>query len=140
MAAYFDHYKMYVNSGVIDGEPLRFRGEVYHGYHFTCATCSVELDHTAREVKHRPGYAANDVVSTTFMYPHNLTANCQVYAYNSPYFFTLSYRAVAIVSVFKNLGYTVPILPISNNTALLCFGLNGGASAIIDTRFNLVSH
>lgn len=53
-------------SGVIDGEPLRYRGEVYHGYHFTCATCGVELDHTAREVKNRPGYAANDVVSTMF--------------------------------------------------------------------------
>lgn len=50
-------------SGVIDGEPLRYRGEVWHGYHFTCATCEVELDHTAREVKNRPGYAANDVVS-----------------------------------------------------------------------------
>ncbi|XP_045496675.1 LIM and senescent cell antigen-like-containing domain protein 1 isoform X1 [Colias croceus] len=47
--------------GVIDGEPLRYRGEVYHGYHFSCATCGVELDHTAREVKNRPGYAANDV-------------------------------------------------------------------------------
>ncbi|XP_038219429.1 LIM and senescent cell antigen-like-containing domain protein 1 isoform X1 [Zerene cesonia] len=47
--------------GVIDGEPLRYRGEVYHGYHFMCATCGVELDHTAREVKNRPGYAANDV-------------------------------------------------------------------------------
>ncbi|CAH1635658.1 unnamed protein product [Spodoptera littoralis] len=55
------NYMCHKCHGVIDGEPLRYRGEVYHGYHFTCATCGVELDHTAREVKHRPGYAANDV-------------------------------------------------------------------------------
>ncbi|KAI5646949.1 LIM domain-containing protein [Phthorimaea operculella] len=55
------NYMCHKCHGVIDGEPLRYRGEVYHGYHFTCATCGVELDHSAREVKHRPGYAANDV-------------------------------------------------------------------------------
>ncbi|KAJ8718997.1 hypothetical protein PYW07_016553 [Mythimna separata] len=55
------NYMCHKCHGVIDGEPLRYRGEVYHGYHFTCATCGVELDHTAREVKNRPGYAANDV-------------------------------------------------------------------------------
>lgn len=48
-------------SGIIDGEPLRFRGEVYHGYHFKCTTCNVELDSTAREVKSRAGFAANDM-------------------------------------------------------------------------------
>lgn len=48
--------------GVIDDGPLRFRGEVYHGYHFNCTSCGVELDSTAREVKSRPGFAANDMV------------------------------------------------------------------------------
>lgn len=47
--------------GLIDGAPLRFRGEVYHGYHFNCTSCSVELDSTAREIKSRTGYAANDM-------------------------------------------------------------------------------
>lgn len=49
--------------GVIDDGPLRFRGEVYHGYHFNCTSCGVELDSTAREVKSRPGFAANDMVT-----------------------------------------------------------------------------
>lgn len=49
-------------SGLIDEEPLRFRGEVYHGYHFSCTACGTELDSTAREVKSRPGLAANDMV------------------------------------------------------------------------------
>lgn len=48
---------------MIDDAPLRFRGEVYHGYHFNCTACGVELDSTAREVKSRPGFAANDMVS-----------------------------------------------------------------------------
>ncbi|XP_063703383.1 LIM and senescent cell antigen-like-containing domain protein 1 [Culicoides brevitarsis] len=47
--------------GIIDDGPLRFRGEVYHGYHFNCTSCGVELDSTAREVKSRPGFAANDM-------------------------------------------------------------------------------
>ncbi|XP_053682167.1 LIM and senescent cell antigen-like-containing domain protein 1 [Sabethes cyaneus] len=47
--------------GIIDEAPLRFRGEVYHGYHFNCTACGVELDSTAREVKNRTGYAANDM-------------------------------------------------------------------------------
>lgn len=50
-------------SGLIDEEPLRFRGEVYHGYHFNCSACGTELDATAREVKSRPGLAVNDMVS-----------------------------------------------------------------------------
>lgn len=50
------------SSGLIDDEPLRFRGEVYHGYHFNCTACGQELDSTAREVKSRPGLAANDMV------------------------------------------------------------------------------
>lgn len=49
------------SSGIIDDAPLRFRGEVYHGYHFNCTSCNVELDSTAREVKSRPGFAANDM-------------------------------------------------------------------------------
>lgn len=48
-------------SGVIDDTPLRFRGEVYHGYHFNCTACGAELDSSAREVKNRTGYAANDM-------------------------------------------------------------------------------
>ncbi|XP_053667380.1 LIM and senescent cell antigen-like-containing domain protein 1 [Anopheles marshallii] len=47
--------------GIIDDVPLRFRGEVYHGYHFNCTACGAELDSSAREVKNRSGYAANDM-------------------------------------------------------------------------------
>uniref|UniRef100_A0A182VSB4 LIM zinc-binding domain-containing protein n=1 Tax=Anopheles minimus TaxID=112268 RepID=A0A182VSB4_9DIPT len=47
--------------GIIDDAPLRFRGEVYHGYHFNCTSCGAELDSSAREVKNRSGYAANDM-------------------------------------------------------------------------------
>ena len=31
-----------------DGDPLRFRGEVYHPYHFSCTGCKEELTATAR--------------------------------------------------------------------------------------------
>ncbi|KAF0287420.1 LIM and senescent cell antigen-like-containing domain protein 1 [Amphibalanus amphitrite] len=44
--------------GVIDGEPLRFRGELYHPYHFNCKACGIELDSRAREVKSRAGYTS----------------------------------------------------------------------------------
>ncbi|GLV43738.1 steamer duck [Carabus blaptoides fortunei] len=47
--------------GIIDDKPLRFRGEVYHPYHFNCTACHVELDSNAREVRSRPGFAANDM-------------------------------------------------------------------------------
>jgi hypothetical protein len=50
-------------SGLIDDKPLRFRGEVYHGYHFNCTACGVELNSEAREVRSRPGFAANEMVS-----------------------------------------------------------------------------
>lgn len=50
-------------SGLIDDKPLRFRGEVYHGYHFNCTACGVELNSEAREVRCRPGFAANEMVS-----------------------------------------------------------------------------
>ena len=50
------------NRSVIDGEPLRFRGEVYHPYHFNCTGCSKELTSSAIEVKTRPGYTANELV------------------------------------------------------------------------------
>lgn len=59
------------HSGLIDEEPLRFRGEVYHGYHFSCTACGTELDSTAREVKSRPGLAANDMVR----FSQNLSIN-----------------------------------------------------------------
>lgn len=49
-------------SGVIDDKPLRFRGELYHPYHFNCTACEVELNSEAREVRSRPGYAANEMV------------------------------------------------------------------------------
>jgi hypothetical protein len=45
----------------VDGEPLRFRGEVYHPYHFNCTGCGVELTSSAREVRTRPGYTANEL-------------------------------------------------------------------------------
>lgn len=51
-------------SGLIDDKPLRFRGEVYHGYHFNCTACGVELNSEAREVRCRPGFAANEMVSS----------------------------------------------------------------------------
>ena len=54
--------------GLIDGAPLRFRGEVYHGYHFNCTSCGIELDSTAREIKSRTGYAANDMVSEKILF------------------------------------------------------------------------
>ncbi|XP_043289855.1 LIM and senescent cell antigen-like-containing domain protein 1 isoform X2 [Venturia canescens] len=47
--------------GVIDDKPLRFRGEVYHPYHFNCTACGIELNSDAREVRSRPGYAANEM-------------------------------------------------------------------------------
>ncbi|KAE8744197.1 hypothetical protein FOCC_FOCC009117 [Frankliniella occidentalis] len=47
--------------GVIDEKPLRFRGEVYHPYHFNCASCKVELNSDAREVKSRPGFTSNEM-------------------------------------------------------------------------------
>jgi hypothetical protein len=53
----FDYF-----SGLIDDKPLRFRGEVYHGYHFNCTACGVELNSEAREVRSRPGFAANEMV------------------------------------------------------------------------------
>ena len=46
---------------IIDGEPLRFRGEVYHPYHFNCTGCSQELTSSAREVRTRPGYTAQEL-------------------------------------------------------------------------------
>jgi len=49
-------------SGVIDDKPLRFRGELYHPYHFNCTACGIELNSEAREVRSRPGYAANEMV------------------------------------------------------------------------------
>ena len=52
-------------SSVIDGDPLRFRGEVYHPYHFSCTACGIELTASAREVRTRPGYTANELVSCT---------------------------------------------------------------------------
>lgn len=51
--------------GLIDELPLRFRGEVYHGYHFNCTSCGTELDSTAREIKSRTGFAANDMVNNS---------------------------------------------------------------------------
>ncbi|XP_026676451.1 LIM and senescent cell antigen-like-containing domain protein 1 [Diaphorina citri] len=47
--------------GLIDDKPLKFRGEVYHPYHFNCTSCGTELNSDAREVKSRPGYTANDM-------------------------------------------------------------------------------
>lgn len=47
---------------MIDDKPLRFRGELYHPYHFNCTTCGIELNSEAREVRSRPGYAANEMV------------------------------------------------------------------------------
>ena len=46
---------------MIDGEPLRFRGDVYHPYHFNCTGCGEELTSSAREVRTRPGYTANEL-------------------------------------------------------------------------------
>ena len=47
----------------IEGEPLRFQGDVYHPYHFNCAGCGVELTSTAREVRSRQGLTANKVIT-----------------------------------------------------------------------------
>lgn len=32
------------------------------GYHWNCTSCKIELDSTAREIKSRTGFAANDMV------------------------------------------------------------------------------
>lgn len=53
-------------STVIDEKPLRFRGEVYHPYHFNCTSCGIELNSDAREVKGRPGYSVNEMVKIFF--------------------------------------------------------------------------
>ena len=45
----------------IEGEPLRFRGEYYCPYHFNCKGCGIELTSTAREVRTRPGYTAQEL-------------------------------------------------------------------------------
>lgn len=45
----------------IDGQPLRWRGDTFHPYHFNCASCGVELTAAAREVKSRPGCTANEM-------------------------------------------------------------------------------
>lgn len=34
-----------------DGEPLRYKNETYHSYHFDCHACGIELRPDAREVK-----------------------------------------------------------------------------------------
>ena len=52
----------------IEGEPLRFQGDVYHPYHFNCADCGVELTSTAREVRSRLGITANKVVISIVVY------------------------------------------------------------------------
>jgi len=58
-----DKYMCFKCHSIIDGEPLRWRGDTYHPYHFNCSNCDVELTHMAREVKSRPGYTANQMVS-----------------------------------------------------------------------------
>lgn len=63
---YFLNIYNIIFSGVIDDKPLRFRGELYHPYHFNCTACGIELNSDAREVNSRPGYAANEMV-----YVHN---------------------------------------------------------------------
>ena len=45
--------------GAIEGDPLRWQGELYHPYHFSCTGCQVELTASAREVRSRPGITAN---------------------------------------------------------------------------------
>ncbi|KAF7282153.1 hypothetical protein GWI33_003119 [Rhynchophorus ferrugineus] len=45
---------------VIDDQPLRYDGEVYHPYHFRCTLCSIELDANARVLKYRPNMTRND--------------------------------------------------------------------------------
>lgn len=55
-------YFIFACSGVVDDKPLKFRGEAYHPYHFNCTACGVELNSDAREVRSRPGYAANEMV------------------------------------------------------------------------------
>lgn len=70
-------------SGVIDGKPLRFRGELYHPYHFNCTTCGVELNSQAREVRSRPGYAANEMVRFIWIkyFNHIYKINQEIFIY-----------------------------------------------------------
>ncbi|CAG0915355.1 unnamed protein product [Notodromas monacha] len=46
---------------IIEDGPLKFRGELYHPYHFNCNACGIELTSDAREVASRPGYTSQDV-------------------------------------------------------------------------------
>ena len=39
------------SSGPIEDEVLRYKGEIYHPYHFNCTTCGIELNASARETK-----------------------------------------------------------------------------------------
>ncbi len=50
---------------MIEGDPLWFRGETYWPYLFNCNSCGCELTSTAREVRTRPGYTAQDLVITS---------------------------------------------------------------------------
>ena len=49
--------------GVAEGAGLRHRGHTFHPHHFQCAGCGAELTSAAREVRARPGLAANKVTS-----------------------------------------------------------------------------
>ena len=49
--------------GVAEGAGLRHRGHTFHPHHFQCAGCGAELTSSAREVRARPGLAANKVTS-----------------------------------------------------------------------------
>ncbi len=49
---------------MIEGEPLWFRGETYWPYLFNCNGCGCELTSSAREVRSRPGYSAQDLVTS----------------------------------------------------------------------------
>ena len=49
--------------GVAEGAGLRHRGHTFHPHHFQCAGCGAELTSSAREVRARPGLAANKVIS-----------------------------------------------------------------------------
>ena len=36
---------------IIEEEVLRFKGKNYHPYHFSCKSCNLELNASAREIK-----------------------------------------------------------------------------------------
>ena len=85
---------------MIDDRPLRFRGEVYHPYHFNCSSCGIELNADAREVKSRPGFTANEMV---FFF---LPLSTSPVPYNHLVFLYNNLERTVLLEMSRQNGYT----------------------------------